>query len=257
MLKIASWNVNSVKARTGHLTRWLKEFAPDIVMLQELKCLEDGFPRLEIEAAGYNAAVVCQKAYNGVALLARGRIEQPLLSLPGDQLDEQARYIEATVAGLRVASIYLPNGNPVGTDKFAYKLKFLERLAEHAQSLLASEVPTVLAGDWNVCPTSEDVWDAKAMAGDALVQPESRAGFRRIVYQGWTDAIRALHPHGPQYTYWDYFQNRYERDHGLRIDHLLLSPRAADRLSDSGIDKTPRGWDKPSDHTPVWCTLTT
>jgi exodeoxyribonuclease III len=255
MLKIATWNVNSVRARTGHLTRWLKEADPDIVMLQELKCLDDGFPRLEIEATGYNFAMVCQKAYNGVALLAKAKIENPIHALPGDKLDEQARYLEATVGGLRVASIYLPNGNPIDTEKFPYKLKFLERLAEHAQGLLMSEVPTVLAGDWNVCPTDDDVWDPRAMAKDALVQPETRAAFRKIIFQGWTDAIRALHPRGPQYTYWDYFQNRFERDHGLRIDHLLLSPRAADRLADSGVDKSPRGWEKPSDHTPAWCTL--
>src|SRR5262245_30082253 len=213
MLKIATWNVNSVRARTAHLTRWLKEASPDIVMLQELKCLDDGFPRLEIEAAGYNSLMVCQKAYNGVAILAKEKIENPIHALPGDTQDEQARYLEATVAGLRVASIYLPNGNPVGTDKFAYKLKFLERLAEHAQGLLQGETPTVLAGDWNACPRDDDVWDLRAMASDALVQPETRAAFRKIVYQGWTDAVRALHPRGAQYTYWDYFQNRFERDH--------------------------------------------
>ncbi|MCC6468213.1 MAG: exodeoxyribonuclease III [Alphaproteobacteria bacterium] len=254
-MKIATWNVNSVKARLAHLTRWLKEAAPDVVMLQELKCQTADFPRLEIEAAGYQAEVVGQKAYNGVAILAKHKIEKPIHALPGDHGDDHARYLEATVGGLRVASIYLPNGNPIGTDKFTYKLKFLERLRAHALELLATEAPVVLAGDWNVCPTDEDVWDPKAMAKDALCQPESRAAFRSILHQGWTDAIRAFHPHSREYTYWDYFQNRFERDHGLRIDHLLLSPRAADRLTDAGVDRVPRAWEKASDHTPAWCTL--
>ena len=255
-MKIATWNVNSVKARLAHLTRWLKEAAPDVVLLQELKCQTADFPRLEIEAAGYQAEVVGQKAYNGVAILAKRKIENPIHALPGDHGDDHARYVEATVGGLRVASIYLPNGNPIDTDKFKYKLKFLDRLRAHAQELLASEAPVILAGDWNVCPTDEDVWDPAAMAKDALCQPESRAAFRTILHQGWTDAIRAFHPHAREYTYWDYFQNRFERDHGLRIDHLLLSPRAADRLTDAGVDRVPRAWEKPSDHTPAWCALT-
>lgn len=254
-MKIATWNVNSVKARLQHLTKWLAEAKPDVVLLQELKCETAAFPQLEIAATGYNALAVGQKAYNGVAILAKGKIENPVTALPGDHGDSHARYIEATVGGVRVASIYLPNGNPVPGDKFKYKLAFFERLERHALGLLAGEGPVVLGGDWNVCPTDEDVWDPKAMAGDALCQPESRAAFRRIQYQGWTDAIRALHPQERQYTYWDYFQNRYERDHGLRIDHLLLSPRAADRLSAAEVDRTPRGWEKASDHTPVWCEL--
>jgi len=251
-MKIATWNVNSVRARIGHLTRWLKEFAPDIVLLQELKCQTAEFPRLEIEAAGYQAKVVGQKTYNGVAILAKHKIENPIHALPGDDGDDHARYVEATVTGLRVASIYLPNGNPIGSDKFTYKLGFFARLASHAQALLASEAPAVLAGDFNVCPTDDDVWDPKAMAKDALCQPESRAAYRTILNQGWTDAIRVLHPDTHEYTYWDYFQNRYERDHGLRIDHLLLSPRVADRLVAGGVDRTPRGWEKASDHTPAW-----
>lgn len=251
-MKIATWNVNSVRARAAHLVRWLKEFNPDIVLLQELKCQTAEFPRLEIEAAGYQAEVVGQKTYNGVAILAKHKIENPVHALPGDHGDDHARYVEATVAGLRVASIYLPNGNPIGTDKFKYKLSFFDRLDRHAKALLDSETPTVLAGDWNVCPTDEDVWDPAAMAKDALCQPESRAAFRKLLYQGWTDAIRAIHPAERAYTYWDYFQNRYERDHGLRIDHLLLSPRVADRLTASGVDRTPRGWEKASDHTPAW-----
>ncbi len=254
-MKIATWNVNSIKARLAHLQRWLKEAAPDVVLLQELKCQTADFPNLEIEAAGYRAEVVGQKTYNGVAILAKQAIERPIHALPGDHGDDHARYVEATVAGVRVASIYLPNGNPVGTEKFRYKLAFLDRLRRHAQELLASEAPVVLAGDWNVCPSDEDVWDPKAMAGDALCQPQSRAAFRSILHQGWTDAVRAFHPHTREYTYWDYFQNRFERDQGLRIDHLLLSPRAADRLAGAGVDRAPRAWEKASDHTPVWCSL--
>lgn len=256
-MKIATWNVNSVRARIGHLTRWLKEFAPDIVMLQELKCQTAEFPMLEIEAAGYRAEVVGQKTYNGVAILSKHKIEHPIHALPEGDGDDHARYVEATVAGLRVASIYLPNGNPVlagneHTDKFKYKLSFFDRLDRHARALLKSEQPTILAGDWNVCPTDQDVWDPAAMAKDALCQPESRAAFRKLMFQGWTDAIRTQHPDTRDYTYWDYFQNRFERDHGLRIDHLLLSPRVADRLVASGVDRTPRGWEKASDHTPAW-----
>ncbi len=254
-MKIATWNVNSVKARLAHLLDWLKSASPDIVLLQELKCQTEDFPRLEIEGAGYHAEVVGQKAYNGVAILAKQKIVDPLRALPGNGDDDQARYLEATVGGLRVASIYLPNGNPVDTPKFAYKLDFMARLEARAKTLLATETPTVLAGDWNVCPTDEDVWDIKAMAGDALCQPQSRAAFRKILFQGWTDAVRALHPHGRRYTYWDYFQNRFARDHGLRIDHLLLSPRAADRLAAADIDRGPRAREKASDHTPVWCEL--
>lgn len=254
-MKIATWNVNSVKARLGHLTDWLKSAAPDVLLLQELKCPTDDFPRLEIEAAGYNAEVVGQKSYNGVAILAKGKIEKPLHHLPGDSDDDHARYVEATVNGVRVASLYAPNGNPIGTPKFEYKLKFLDRLTSHMHELLASEAPVVIGGDWNVCPTDLDVWDLKAMAKDALVQPETRAAFRKILYQGWTDAVRSLHPHERHYTYWDYFQNRFARDHGLRIDMLMLSPRAADRLAGAQVDRTPRSREKASDHTPVWCEL--
>jgi len=254
-MKIATWNVNSVKARCTHLTNWLKTASPDVVLLQELKCITEEFPRLEIEAAGYQSAVIGQKAYNGVAILAKEKIEDPIFALPGDQPDDHARYVEGTVCGVRIASIYLPNGNPIASPKFEYKLGFMERLYRRGAALLATEQPVVLGGDWNVCPTDEDVWDLKAMAKDALVQPETRAAFRKILYQGWTDALRALHPHERLYTYWDYFQNRFARDHGLRIDHLLLSPQAADRLIAAGVDRTPRALEKPSDHTPAWCEL--
>jgi exodeoxyribonuclease III len=257
MVKIATWNVNSVKARLTHLVDWLKSANPDIVLLQELKCVTDEFPRLEVQSAGYNAEVVGQKSYNGVAILAKEKITPVLRELPGGEADDHARYVEADVAGVRVASIYLPNGNPIDSPKFTYKLGFLERLFARGKELLATEKQVVLGGDYNVCPTDEDVWDIKAMARDALCQPQSRAAFRKLVYQGWTDAIRARHPHGRHFTYWDYFQNRFARDHGLRIDHLLLSPQAADRLADVGIDRGPRAREKASDHTPVWVELAT
>lgn len=255
MVKIATWNVNSVKARLVHLVDWLKSASPDVLLLQEIKCQTEEFPRLEIEAAGYRCEVVGQKSYNGVAILAKGPISEPLRELPGGVDDDHARYLEATVGDMRVASIYLPNGNPIDTPKFKYKLDFLERLYRHTQELLATEQTVVLGGDFNVCPTDEDVWDVRAMARDALCQPETRAAFRKILHLGWTDAMRALHPHGRRYTYWDYFQNRFARDHGLRIDLLLLSPRAADRLSQCGVDRGPRAREKASDHTPVWCEL--
>lgn len=255
MVKIATWNVNSVKARLVHLVDWLKSASPDVLLLQEIKCQTEEFPRLEIEAAGYRCEVVGQKSYNGVAILAKGPISEPLRELPGGIDDDHARYLEATVGDMRVASIYLPNGNPIDTPKFKYKLDFLERLYRHTQELLATEQTVVLGGDFNVCPTDEDVWDVRAMARDALCQPETRAAFRKILHLGWTDAMRALHPHGRRYTYWDYFQNRFARDHGLRIDLLLLSPRAADRLSQCGVDRGPRAREKASDHTPVWCEL--
>lgn len=256
MVKIATWNVNSVKARLPHLLDFLKASNPDIVLLQEIKCVDEEFPRLEIEALGYNVATVGQKSYNGVAILAREPIKDSLRRLPGaDGTDEQARYLEATISGLRVASIYLPNGNPLGTEKFDYKLAWMERLRTRARDLLSEERPFVLAGDYNVCPTDTDVFDPVAFANDALCQPASRAAFRRIVNLGLTDAIHALDPTPHQYTFWDYQARSWEQDHGLRIDHILLSPQTADRLTAAGIDKTPRGKPKASDHTPVWCEL--
>ncbi len=254
-MKIATWNVNSVRARAPHLVRWLKEAAPDVALLQELKCVDADFPAMEVETLGYNIATFGQKTYNGVAILSKRPIEDVIRGLPGDDGDEQARYIEATVGGIRVASIYLPNGNPQPGPKFDYKLGWMRRLADHASELLRLEMPIVLAGDYNVCPTARDVWDEKAMAGDALVQPQSRAAWRTLVHQGWTDAIRLRHPEARLYTYWDYFRDRFTHDHGLRIDHLLLSPQAADRLDEASVDRTPRGWEKPSDHTPVYVAL--
>jgi exodeoxyribonuclease-3 len=256
-MKIATWNVNSVKVRLPILTEFLKTKKPDVLLLQEIKCTDDGFPRLEIESLGYNVATVGQKSYNGVAILARGKIRETARNLPGAAAaDEPARYLEADVDGVRVASIYLPNGNPIGTEKFAYKLAWMERLYGHARDLLATEKPFVLAGDYNVCPTDEDVYDPVGFSVDALCQPASRAAFRKILNLGLTDAIHVLNPAPHQYTFWDYQMNAWPQDHGLRIDHLLLSPQAADRLSSAWIDKDPRALPRASDHTPVWCELT-
>jgi len=256
---IATWNVNSIKARLPNVLEWLGEFAPDVALLQETKCLEENFPSMEVGDLGYNAAVAGQKSYNGVAILSKSPIEVEHRTLPGDGEDEQARYIEAvteTAAGVvRVASIYLPNGNPVGTEKFDYKLAWLARLREHARALLDLEEVTVLGGDYNVIPTDEDVWDPAAMADDALMQPESRAGLRAVQYLGWTDALRAWHREQGLYSFWDYQRGAWQKDHGMLIDHILLSPQAADRCEDSGVDRKPRGKEKASDHTPVWCRL--
>ncbi|MBL8672540.1 MAG: exodeoxyribonuclease III [Alphaproteobacteria bacterium] len=253
--KIATWNVNSIRARLPNVTAWLTQAAPDICVLQELKCEEAQFPRAEIEDLGYNLAIIGQKTYNGVAILAKAPIEVELRALPGGEDDAQARYVQALIGGLRVASIYLPNGNPVETDKFAYKLAWMDRLAAHAGTLLALEEATVLAGDYNVCPADEDVFDPQGFAGDALCRPESRSRFWSLLNQGWTDALR-LFRRGPHvYTYWDYQAGAWPKDHGLRIDHLLLSPQAADRASDADVDRRPRGQEKASDHTPVWCLL--
>ena len=254
-MKIATWNVNSIKVRIPHLMEWVKQAYPDIVLLQELKTTEDQFPRMAIEELGYNMAIVGQKTYNGVAILSKAPIEIEHTTLPGAPSDEQARYVEAVVGNTRVASIYLPNGNPVETEKFAYKLAWLDRLITHAQSLLALEEAVVLGGDFNVCPTDHDVYDPKGFSDDALCRPESRARFRALCHLGYTDALRALHPELGLYTYWDYQAGRWNRDEGLRIDHLLLSPQAADRLVAADVDRGPRGMDKPSDHTPVWCEL--
>lgn len=260
MLRIASWNVNSVKARLPNVVDWLGKAAPDVVLLQEIKCQDDGFPMLEIEAAGYRAAVHGQKSYNGVAILSKHPIENVLRNLPepdgpGSSGDEQSRYIEATVQGIRVASIYLPNGNPAPGEKYDYKLRWMRRLITHAKTLLARESPFVLGGDYNVCPTDDDVYDPLNWQDDALCRPESRALFRELCHLGLTDAFRALHPEPGRFTFWDYQAGAWPRDLGLRIDHLLLSPQAADRLMACDIDKGPRGRDKASDHTPIWVEL--
>ena len=254
-MKIATWNVNSIKARLPRVLDWLAAAGPDVALLQEIKSVDETFPRTEIEDLGYNLAVHGQKTYNGVAILAKQPIEDVLTGLPGDAADDQARYIEATVGTVRVASIYLPNGNPIDSDKFTYKLAWMERLIAHAKSLLALEERFVLGGDYNVCPTDDDCFDPVGFADDALCRPESRARFRELVYLGLTEAFRALHGDEIAYSYWDYQRGAWQKDHGVRIDHLLLSPQAADLLSDCGIDRSPRGKEKPSDHTPVWCEI--
>jgi len=255
MTRIASWNVNSVKARLEHLSKWLKEFGPDIVLLQELKCIEENFPRTEIEDLGYNVAVVGQKSYNGVAILSKAPIDVELTALPGDPADEQARYLEAFTGNIRVASIYLPNGNPVPGEKFDYKLAWLERLYEHTKELLKGEDVFVLGGDYNVIQLEGDVHNPKAFENDALFQPESRAALRKIMHLGLTDAFRATTSETGRYSWWGYMAGGWPKDHGVLIDHLLLSPQAADKLVSCDIDRTPRGWEKPSDHTPIWCEL--
>ena len=255
MVKIATWNVNSIKARLPNVLEWIEAAQPDVLLLQELKCIEDNFPRLEIEAAGYTCAVVGQKSYNGVALLSKAPLEDVITRLPGEPEDEQARYVEATTFGLRIASLYLPNGNPVASEKYPYKLRWMARLEAHARSLLQSEAPVLLGGDYNICPTDNDVFDPRGFAGDALCRPESRAAFRRIVNLGMTEAFRALHIAPHLYSYWDYTGGAFQADNGLRIDHFLLSPQAADRLEACEIDRGPRAKQKASDHTPVLCEI--
>ena len=254
-MKVATWNVNSVKARLPHLLAWLAEAKPDVLCLQETKCLEAEFPALEIKGEGYHVEALGQRSYNGVAILSREPARDVLRGLPGDAADEQARYLEATFGDVRVASIYLPNGNPVGTEKFTYKLAWMRRLEARARALLDTERPCVLAGDYNIVPTDDDVYDPVAWADDALCRPESRARYRAILNRGYVDAFRVFHAEPHRYSFWDYQAGRWNRDEGLRIDHLLLSPQAADRLGAADIDKAPRGRDKASDHTPVWCEL--
>jgi len=255
MVKIAAWNVNSIKVRLPNVLAWLAAARPDVLLLQEIKCITENFPLLELQGQGYQAAVVGQKAYNGVAVLSRQPITDLVTRLPGEPEDEQARYVEGTTCGVRVASIYLPNGNPVDTEKFPYKLRWLARLRAHAADLLAREEPLVLGGDYNVIPAPEDVYNPQEWVDDALYRPETRLAFRSILNLGLTDAFRALHPTAHAYTYWDYQGIAWSADHGLRIDHLLLSPQAADRLSACEIDRGPRGQEKASDHTPIWCEL--
>lgn len=260
MLTIASFNVNSLRARVSNVLTWLKSASPDVALLQEIKCTEETLPRLELEAAGYQVSVVGQKALHGVAVLTKDPHKVEHCTLPGDPTDEQARYLEATIERpegkrLRVASIYLPNGNPVATDKFQYKLAWMARLKEHARVLLETEEPIVLGGDYNVAPADEDVFNVQIMSTDALCQPETRERYRELIYLGYTEAFRALHSGGHHYTFWDYQAGRWNKDEGLRIDHLLLSPQAADLLDSCEIDRNPRRQDKPSDHTPIWCKL--
>jgi exodeoxyribonuclease-3 len=257
-MKIATFNVNGINARLPRLVEWLDEAKPDIACLQELKADDEKFPLSAIRDAGYGAVWHGQKGFNGVAILARGRDPVEIRrGLPDDPDPSHSRYIEAEVDGVVVGSIYLPNGNPQPGPKFEYKLAWFDRLIDHSATLFATEKPVVLAGDYNVIPTEtkDDVFSARAMASDALMQPESRAAYRRLLHHGWTDAIRARHPRGPVYTFWDYQAGAWARDAGFRIDHLLLSPVAADRLADAGVDKAARGKEKASDHAPTWITL--
>ena len=255
-MKIATYNVNGVNGRLPVLLRWLEAEAPDVVCLQELKAPQEKFPLAAIEAAGYGAIWQGQKSWNGVAILARGsQPHETRRGLPGDPEDSHSRYIEAAVEGLLVGCLYLPNGNPAPGPKFDYKLRWFERFADHAAGLLAQKVPVVLAGDYNVMPTDLDVYKPERWQEDALFRPEVRQAYAQLVAQGWTDALRTLHPDERIYTFWDYFRNAFGRDAGLRIDHLLLSPEVAKRLVSAGVDREARSWEKTSDHAPTWIEL--
>jgi exodeoxyribonuclease-3 len=254
-MKIVTWNINGVKARLDNLLHWLQESNPDIVCLQEIKSVDDQFPRLEIEALGYNVETLGQKGFNGVAILSKLKFDEVSRGLPGDDADDHARFIEgvfSTARGaLRVVSLYLPNGNPVGTDKFPYKLAWMARLERWAEERLALEEPLVLAGDYNVIPEARDARFPQNWVNDALFQPETRQAFRRLENLGFTEAIRAVSDSPDIYTFWDYQAGAWQKNNGIRIDHLLLSPEAANRLTSASVEKHVRAWEKPSDHVPV------
>ena len=258
-MKIASFNINGVKARLPALLDWLRTSAPDVAVLQEIKSVDEAFPRGEIEDLGYNLETHGQKGFNGVAILSKTPLEDVTRGLPGDDGDEQARWIEATVGGaqgtVRVCGLYLPNGNPAPGPKYDYKLAWMARLEARARALLATEEPVVMLGDYNVIPEPRDCWDPRVWANDALFLPDTRRAFRRIVHLGFTDAIRAMDD-GEIYTFWDYQAGAWPKNHGIRIDHALLSPQAADRLRAAGVDRDMRDSAKPSDHAPVWIDLT-
>lgn len=255
-MKIATYNVNGINGRLPVLLRWLNEAQPDIVCLQELKAPQEKFPLDAIREAGYAAIWHGQKSWNGVAILSRNKLPEEITRvLPGDPEDVHSRYIEANVNGIVVSCLYLPNGNPAPGPKFEYKLKWFERFTLHASKLLQSGKPVVLTGDYNVMPTELDVYKPERWTNDALFRPESREAFKTLLSQGWTDAVRKLHPHEKIYTFWDYFRNAFARDAGLRIDHFLISPELAKKLKACGVDKHVRGWEKTSDHAPVWIEL--
>jgi exodeoxyribonuclease-3 len=254
-MKIATYNVNNIRKRLPNLLEWLDAEKPDVACLQELKTEQDQFPLEALKAAGYHAVWKGQRTWNGVAILSRSEPVLTRVGLPGDESDTQSRYIEAAIDGILVGCIYLPNGNPQPGPKFDYKLAWLDRLIDHARDLLDQRIPAILAGDFNVVPTPKDIYPTKSWDKDALVQPKSRAGFKRLVSQGWTDALRHLHPKEPMYTFWHYMRKRWERDAGLRIDHLLLSPKCAKRLKTAGVDRWVRGQPDASDHAPAWITL--
>jgi len=255
-MRIATWNINSIRQRLDSLTAWLTERSPDIVCLQETKCTDEAFPREPFERLGYNIAVHGQKTFNGVAILSKLKFDEVSPRLPGDDGDDHARFIEAAVSTssgvVRIASIYLPNGNPPDTEKYSYKIKWMDRLFNYTHERLQLEEPLILAGDYNVIPTPADVHNPAAWANDALFLPQTRGKFRAIESLGLTDAVRAVSDDAGLYTFWDYQAGAWQKNWGIRIDHLLLSPQAADRLAAAGIDKHVRSWEKPSDHVPVW-----
>jgi len=260
VVKIATWNVNSIKQRELACAEWLRQASPDVLCLQELKCQTPAFPKAVFEDLGYNCAVLGQKGFNGVAILSKFPIDEAIGALPGDATDEQSRYLEAVLSvpggpAIRVASIYAPNGNPAPSPKFDYKLGWFSRLESHVKGLLAFEEPLILAGDYNIIPRPTDVYNPANWIEDALFRIEARRAFRRVTHLGLTDALMACNSAGGQYTFWDYQAGAWQKDLGLRIDHLLLSADAAKGLVASGVDRKPRGWDKPSDHTPVWAEL--
>lgn len=253
-MRIATFNINGIKARLPRLLEWLEETGPDVACLQEIKSQDAGFPADAIEKAGYQAIWHGQKGFNGVATLAKQgmALSERMRGLPGDETDEQARYLEVEADGVIVANLYLPNGNPQPGPKFDYKLAWMERLRARMAQLWAEERPAIVLGDFNVIPQDKDVWSPRAMADDALMQPQSRDAYARLLADGWTDAIDTLNPRGGVWTFWDYQRGAWQRDHGFRIDHCLLSPELADRLAAAGVDKDARGREKASDHAPVW-----
>jgi exodeoxyribonuclease-3 len=260
-MRIATWNVNGIKARLPRLIDWLETASPDVVGLQEIKCVDENFPTAEIEALGYHVAVHGMKGRHGVALLSKSPMSDVTPWLPGDETDEQTRYIEATIEGIRIACLYLPNGNASGADdpkaeeKYTYKLAWMDRLIVRAKELMKAEQPFLMAGDYNIIPTDDDVYDPRGFANDALCRPPSRHRYRQLLNLGLTDAVGLHNPQPQFYTYWDYTAGAWQKDNGLRIDHLLLSPQVVDRLKTAGVDRGPRGEERPSDHTPAWIEL--
>ncbi len=255
-MKIATFNINNIEKRLANLRDWLDREQPDVVCLQELKAEQGRFPVEALRAAGYEAVWVGERSWNGVAILARE--QEPILTrleLPGDERDRQARYVEAAIRGVLIGCIYLPNGNPQPGPKFTYKLAWFNRLIAHANDLINAGIPVVLAGDYNVVPTVEDIYSTRSLDKNALVQPASRASFQRLLQQGWTDSLRAVHPSGPLWTFWDYKFERWPADKGMRLDHLLLSPQLSPALTDAGVDRWTRGKDNASDHAPAWIAL--